>query len=129
MRRRRGYRPSGFRDDSQSVALSADERFLFFRPDERLTILRLADGARLHQVFPAIEGAEALSFTDEGLFDGGPEASKLALYRLGADVAHAELVSADTVEANGRCPGLREDFFAGRPPRCPGRAAAPPPGP
>lgn len=102
---------------ASTVAWSLDGRFLYAPLGDELLVVRVADRMQIHQVV-RVADANALTFTDDGRFDGAADAPALAAYRLGANVRTDDVLDAKDVHDSGACPGLRTHFFRGDPLTC-----------
>jgi hypothetical protein len=93
--------------------LSPDGKFVLLQGRKAITITRLADGAEIHQLPPREPGQVGLTYTSDGLYDGGEAALALVRYRVGS-AATGKLVSPAEVDVRGHRPGLAKDFFEGK---------------
>jgi WD40 repeat protein len=87
---------------------SQDGRFVYWGSD-LLGIHRVSDGQTLYHVLH--EGHGIVTFTPEGVFDGDPKA---LMFRLGPDIAHADLLPAERFAVRFAHPELLADFLAGK---------------
>jgi hypothetical protein len=83
---------------------------------EAVRLYRRADGATVSLSFFQVDDqAVGLLHTDDGLFEGDPQAFQLVFFRLGDDVRTADLLSADQLQEQFQRPNLGVDYLAGRP--------------
>lgn len=80
-----------------------------------LRLVRPIEGGAISlRTFEADGHASALAYTFDGLFAGDEQAFPRVTYRLGDDVVHGDLVTADQLFEQFHRPSLVADFMAGR---------------
>lgn len=103
--------------DASTVGWSPDGRFIYAPLGDELLVVRMSDRMQVRQVVRP-DDEHALTFTDDGRFDGAPDALALAAYRLGANIRTDAVLDAKDVHDSKVCPGLRARFFRGDPLTC-----------